>query len=687
MRKRIWKPEGPERVATYTRVSSDEQVREHFSLEFQWDKCVANLNQSIGEDLYVTQLFSDEGVPGRYGLYDPANPRRKYRLGLTAMRDAFKAGQFDTICVYRSDRLWRRAALGDLLRYEFIPYGLQRIISCYEHLDLSTASGRFQMDIAAAVGAYQVEQLGENVADGLRKRKEHGYSMGRPYGWRTQTELEQTGRKPGLTPVPEQADIVSELAERYVGGTAIRALTKWLNTLAVPTPRGGFIWHHGTVKHILTNPVNAGLLETEDEDGRVNYVEGEHYSRRIYDPEVFYQIRARVERNRERGAPGSATPQYLLGGIVRCGHCGHRLNGRLIEKRQVRVYRCSTGSLRSNPECTRNQERVDVVEGFVLGELKKLASDEAVRAAARQQVGALLAEEQSKVAHEIEALRARLDRLWNDYRYWCGEHRAGNCREDEFAVHLADFRSSKAEVEARLGELEAQQVREEQGRVVLSRALELVGDFAGSWDGLSVTQRREFMQSVVADATMARLADGQTEVTCTIHGYPAVTRHFGRRAVANRPATGVESLTRRQQALLYHRSQGLEPAAIAQQLGVSKRQVSSQLSIVRRKLGAGTLDEAWLLAKEYVEAHLHWLPLTGRIRKRSAARPGRPILTASQSGLLAALRGGAAPKQAAAELGISENTAYVQLRNCRERLGVGSNEEAVRKAVELGFVT
>jgi DNA-binding CsgD family transcriptional regulator len=121
-------------------------------------------------------------------------------------------------------------------------------------------------------------------------------------------------------------------------------------------------------------------------------------------------------------------------------------------------------------------------------------------------------------------------------------------------------------------------------------------------------------------------------------------------------------------------------------MGVSKRQVRGQLSIGRQKLGVATLGEVWLLAKEHVEGNLHWLPLTGRIRKRSAARPGRPILTAAQSSLLATLRDGAAPKQAAAELGISENTAYVQLKNCRDRLGVGSNEEAVRKAQDLGLI-
>jgi DNA-binding CsgD family transcriptional regulator len=266
------------------------------------------------------------------------------------------------------------------------------------------------------------------------------------------------------------------------------------------------------------------------------------------------------------------------------------------------------------------------------------------------------------------------------------EQAVGTCLSDGFEVHVAGFGEAKAQVEARLAELSDQQVAHEQRRVVLDRAHELVGDFAASWEGLSMEERREVLQSVVADATVSRLADGRTEVACTTRGFAPFTRHIGPRAPSQRPATGAESLTPREQAFLYHVSEGLTPQDIANQLGIGAEQVSYQLGQARTKLGAGSLEEAWQLAGEHVTANLQWLPLAGRHRKASTPKPAGPMLTNAQTQLLTLLRAGLTVKAAAAQLGIAESTTYVQLKNCRDRLGVIGNDEVVRKAVELGLV-
>ncbi len=64
-------------------------------------------------------------------------------LLFAAMYEAFKDGKFDVICVYRLNRLWRKAALADFLMENFVRHGLKRLISCFENVDLDTASGRF----------------------------------------------------------------------------------------------------------------------------------------------------------------------------------------------------------------------------------------------------------------------------------------------------------------------------------------------------------------------------------------------------------------------------------------------------------------------------------------------------------------------------------------------------------------
>jgi len=53
------------RVAVYLRVSSDEQVQEHYSLDTQEQKCREKLDATYGKNLYIWQVFRDEGHRGR----------------------------------------------------------------------------------------------------------------------------------------------------------------------------------------------------------------------------------------------------------------------------------------------------------------------------------------------------------------------------------------------------------------------------------------------------------------------------------------------------------------------------------------------------------------------------------------------------------------------------------------------
>jgi len=677
------------RVAIYTRVSSEEQVRGHYSLDTQRAACTQALDRVYGPDLYVATVFSDEGYPGRYGLYDPSNPRKKYRPALTAMRDAFKAGELDASCVYRLNRLWRKAALADFLTEEFVPVGLQRLVSCWENVDLHTASGRFQLNVAAAVGAYETEQLGEWLSDAKQKRKRDGYPNGVPFGWRRQTEEEiQPGKRRGIAVVPEEAEIVRQLAERYDAGETLRSLTHWLNTMGVPTPRRGARWHPSGVRRVIGNCVHAGLVALTCKDGTTSYLQGQHCEQRIYGPELFHRIAARMARTQSQGPMRAGKAVYLLGGLITCGHCGHRLNGRLVRRRNARYYRCAIGSQQCNPECGRNAERADFVEDLVLQELRRLAARPELRLAAQANVEQMLAEEREEIKHEMNRLESRLQKLWAGYMFWSREREEGRCAPDEFDRHVADFRQGKGEVEARLAELKRLQAGEAQRRAVLARAQELVADFEASWEALPLAQRRELVQKVVESATMSRLPDGRTEMTFTLRGFEPVTRHLDRRSRADRPEHGPASLTDAQQASLHlYAREGLDRAGIAKRRGVRWATANTQLWQARTKLGVATLEEAWEIAGPYTEANLHRLPLDCR-KRRAGAKPadGSPLLTQQQERVLCLLRQGATPSEIAAQLSISINTVYVHLQNCRDRLGAGSTDEAVRKAAELGHL-
>ncbi|NSW58699.1 MAG: recombinase family protein [Armatimonadetes bacterium] len=673
------------RVAVYTRVSSEEQVKEHYSLDTQREACLAKLDSVIGPNLYEPHFFTDEGLPGSYGLYDPTNPRRKYRPGLTQMRDAFRKGDLDAICVYRMSRLWRKAASGDFLLQEFCPHGLTRVISCTENVDIDTASGRFMLNVTAAMGAYEAEQLGEWVSDALQKRTREGYTIGDLYGWRRQTDAEMTGRRRGIMPVEEEARTIRGMAEEFLAGGTLRGIAEDLNTRGTPRPRRAREWSTSTVRSVLSNPVHAGLVRAKSTEGVPELIRGQHFDHRILEPEMHHQIIARLERNADQHTRTTGTPQHLLSGILRCGHCGYRMNGRTVRRLGERMYRCSTGSQRSNPDCIRNSERADMVEAVILDELRRLAGDERVRAQAADRIGKTLARQEAGLAEQVSQLEQRLRKVDEDYLYWSREFREGRCQENEFALHVAEHRRQREEASALLEQRRSELKQQDSRQAVLARAQGLVSDFARCWDGLDLHQRREFVHSVLEYATMAHLEDGSTEVRFRLRGFEECVRIIRRRSVRGRASSGLESLTPRQQAFLYHYGQGLDRNAIAKKTGVTRSTADLQLRNARKKLGAETLDEAWELACEYIEGNLHWLPPTGRKRKHKPPKEG-PLLTDAQVALLSLLAQGMTVADAARALDMKGSTPYVHLKNSRDRLGCASNEEAVRKAKDLGLV-
>ena len=60
------------------------------------------------QSVYLDLLMND-GKAHDWGIIGAG-----VRASDTAMRDAFRGGEQDLICVYRSNRLWRKAAMADL---------------------------------------------------------------------------------------------------------------------------------------------------------------------------------------------------------------------------------------------------------------------------------------------------------------------------------------------------------------------------------------------------------------------------------------------------------------------------------------------------------------------------------------------------------------------------------------------
>ncbi len=233
----------PLRVALYTRVSTEDQAREGFSLDAQLER-LRLYAKAQGWD--VAGEYVDEGHSGR-------TTKRPMYTKMMAER----AG-WDTLLVLKMDRIHRNSRNFMAMMDQLMKEG-KGFASVTESLDTGTAMGRFVMDIIQRIAQLESEQIGERVHVGMeQKAKTGGGSLGKPapFGYRYGAD----GR---LEVVLEERPAVEEAFRRFAAGSGKQAVADWLNEQGYPT-RGKTQWTVWNVTHLLTNPAYAGAIHWED---------------------------------------------------------------------------------------------------------------------------------------------------------------------------------------------------------------------------------------------------------------------------------------------------------------------------------------------------------------------------------------------------------------------------------------
>lgn len=234
----------PTRVALYTRVSTEDQAKEGFSLDAQLER-LRFYAKAQGWD--VAGEYVDEGHSGR------TTKRPQYG------RMMAEKALWDTLLVLKMDRIHRNSrnfmGMMDELRKE-----RKEFASVTESLDTSTAMGRFVMDIIQRIAQLESDQIGERTYVGMeQKAKQRGGSLGKPapFGYRY-------GAGQVLVPDVNEKPLVLGAFERFLGGSSKQQVADWLNRQG-SRGRQGKKWTRFTVADLLTNPSYAGALAWADQ--------------------------------------------------------------------------------------------------------------------------------------------------------------------------------------------------------------------------------------------------------------------------------------------------------------------------------------------------------------------------------------------------------------------------------------
>jgi len=92
------------------------------------------------------------------------------------------------------------------------------------------------------------ENISANVRWGIQQRMRTG-----TYAFRYNILGYRKGEDGEPTIVPEEAEIIRDIFQRYIMGDTIDQLKEYLQTKSYQTKKGGSIWSKGNIYSILTN--------------------------------------------------------------------------------------------------------------------------------------------------------------------------------------------------------------------------------------------------------------------------------------------------------------------------------------------------------------------------------------------------------------------------------------------------
>jgi len=323
------------KVAIYARVSTTLQAEEGYSVEQQIDRLTkyAELNE-----WKIAKVYKDAGFSGA----------KLARPAMQQLINDISSKNFDTVLVYKLDRLSRSVKDTLYLTKEVFNKNNIAFVSLNENIDTSSAMGSLFLTILSAINEFERENIKERMTMGKLGRIKSGKTSAwsnAPFGYDyVNGELVQN---------EIQATVVREMFEDYINGFSLTKIKKKLND-------NGHIgkdidWTFSRVKQVLTNIVHAGY----------NNFKGENY-KGSHKPIISYEkwliVQEELDKRQKEAYSKFNNPRpfqskYLISGLVRCGYCNSTFELRLgvVRKNGTRLkrYQCKStiGKMKQKDKC------------------------------------------------------------------------------------------------------------------------------------------------------------------------------------------------------------------------------------------------------------------------------------------------------------------------------------------------
>ena len=327
------------RCAIYTRVSTEEQAREGYSLPAQEERLRSHA-KSQGWAVY--KLYVDDG----YSAASRKRPALQQLLADATLR------RFHVVLAYKIDRLSR--SLKDLIdivaELNESEVGFK---SCTELIDTTRPEGRLMFHQFGSFAQYERELISQRTKFGMMKRLQLGLWNGiPPYGDRIVESK--------LVIEPKEAAVVKRIFNWYLKrNMGVVAISRELNEQGI-NPRRAERWKGNTIHKMIGHPLYVGLVRWAGE-----VAQGCHQP--IIEQEVFDMAQATMKARHHTKGRQLRSPNYLAG-LVTCGLCGAAMRVTYPGgKSRYRYYTCNNRL--NHQSCRQDYIRADLLEHSVIAEI------------------------------------------------------------------------------------------------------------------------------------------------------------------------------------------------------------------------------------------------------------------------------------------------------------------------------
>jgi DNA invertase Pin-like site-specific DNA recombinase len=251
----------------------------------------------------------------------------------------------------------------------------------------------FRLKLSGLLAEYEVAKMALRQRRAKRAAAEAGKAHGgrRAFGY---NDAKASIRE-------DEAEVVRDLASRFLQGESLHSLAKWLNTTGVPSASGNVgKWTGPNLRHLLKGPHLAGLRVHGRDEAKRPIVVTDGTWDPIIPVETHHHLVAMLNNPDRRTNGGTNDRKWLGSGLYLCDACGAKLQARpRTGRNEVPAYRCPTGR-----HVQRSVEHVDaVVEGAIVGMLAR-----------HDNTGLLVDDEAASEVVRLRDARAALDARMSD---------------------------------------------------------------------------------------------------------------------------------------------------------------------------------------------------------------------------------------------------------------------------------